>query len=96
MSSRKIRSLLVHPERTAIDIRLLSQVELNIIRTEAYTKIMGRNSDFMIQLSEDQLRTTVDDARVELSLWLDEWTSCILIRDREHCNHDRLPTRLYT
>ncbi|KAL1796770.1 hypothetical protein ACET3X_005310 [Alternaria dauci] len=74
-SSRKIRSLLVHPERTAVDIRLLSQVELNIIRTEAYTKIMGRNSDFMVQHSEDQLRTTVDDASVELSLWLDEWTT---------------------
>ncbi|KAF7677633.1 c6 zinc finger domain-containing protein [Alternaria burnsii] len=84
MSSRKIRSLLVHPERTAIDIRLLSQVELNIIRTEAYTKIMGRNSDFMIQLSEDQLRTTVDDARVELSLWLDEWTTIAMTEPAPH------------
>jgi hypothetical protein len=74
----------VHPERTAIDIRLLSQVELNIIRTEAYTKIMGRNGEFTTQHSEDQLRTTVDDASVELSLWLVEWTNIAMTEPAPH------------
>jgi hypothetical protein len=84
MSSRKIRSLLVHPERTAIDIRLLSQIELNIIRTEAYTKIIGRNSDFITQNDEDHVRTVVDDASVELSLWLDEWTNIAMTEPVPH------------
>jgi len=61
-----------------VDIRLLSQVELNIIRTEAYTKIMGRTSDFLLQQSEDQLRNAVDEASVELSLWLEEWRNIVL------------------
>jgi hypothetical protein len=86
MSSRKIKCLLVHPERTSVDIRLLSQVELNIIRTEAYTKILGRNGEYMIQHGEDQLRTTVDEACVELSLWLDEWTN---IASTEPAPHER-------
>ncbi|CAA9963374.1 C6 zinc finger domain containing protein [Pyrenophora teres f. maculata] len=77
ISPRKIRSLLAHPERTSVDIRLLSQVELNIIRTEAYTKIMGRNNDFLSQQSEEQLRSAVDEASVELSLWLEEWRSIV-------------------
>ncbi|KAI4907816.1 hypothetical protein J4E90_009223 [Alternaria incomplexa] len=84
MSSRKIRCLLAHPERTSTDIRLLSQVELNIIRTEAYTKIMGQSNDYMGQHSEDQLRTTVDEACVELSLWLDEWTNIALTEPAPH------------
>jgi len=83
-SPRKIRSLLSHPERTAVDIRLLSQIELNMIRTEAYTKIMRRNSDFLLQASEDQVRSTVDDASVELSLWLEEWTNIALAEPAPH------------
>ncbi|KAF1833505.1 hypothetical protein BDW02DRAFT_589605 [Decorospora gaudefroyi] len=77
-SPRKIRSLLAHPERTAVDIRLLSQVELNVIRAEAYTKIMGGSSNFPTQNSDDQLQSTLDDASVELSLWLEEWTNIAL------------------
>jgi hypothetical protein len=76
----------MYPERTSIDIRLLSQIELNTIRTEAYKGIIGQNSDFMVQHSEDQLRTTVDDASVELSLWLDEWTN---IASTEPAPHQR-------
>ncbi|RMZ67859.1 FAD-binding domain [Pyrenophora seminiperda CCB06] len=84
ISARKIRSLLTHPERTPVDIRLLSQVELNIIRTEAYTKIMGRTSNFLLQQSEEQLRNAVDEASVELSLWLEEWRSIVLTEPVSH------------
>lgn len=84
-SPRKIRSLLQHPERTSVDIRLLSQVELNLIRAEAYTKIMRRDTDeFLLQENENKVRSTVDEASVELTLWLDEWTNIILAEPVPH------------
>lgn len=84
-SSRKIRSLLNHPERTAVDIRLLSQVELNLIRTEAYAKIVRRNGDdFLLQETESQVQSTVENTCVELSLWLEEWTNIVLVELAPH------------
>ncbi|EMD85681.1 hypothetical protein COCC4DRAFT_180743 [Bipolaris maydis ATCC 48331] len=78
-SPRKIRSLLQHPEHTPVDIRLLSQVELNLIRADAYAKIMRRDTDeFLLQENENKVRSTVEEASVELTLWLDEWTNIIL------------------
>ena len=77
ISPRKVRSLVTHPERTAVDVRLLSQIELNIIRTEAYTKIVRQAGGSMLLHSEAQLRTTVEDASVELSLWLEEWSTIV-------------------
>jgi hypothetical protein len=68
-SSRKIGCLLHHPERTAVDVRLLSQIELNIIRTEAYAKIMCRDSDFLLQHSEDQLRSCHGLSLSFLNMW---------------------------
>ncbi|KAF1937038.1 hypothetical protein EJ02DRAFT_386375 [Clathrospora elynae] len=83
-SPRRIRSLLTHPERTAVDMRLLSQIELNIIRTEAYTKIMSQARNALLQHSEAQLRTTVEDATIELSLWFEEWTNIISAEPQPH------------
>jgi hypothetical protein len=77
ISPRKVRSLVTHPERTAVDVRLLSQIELNIIRTEAYTKIVRQAGGLVLPHSEAQLRTTVEDASVELSLWLEEWSTIV-------------------
>lgn len=74
ISPRKIRSLVTHPERTAVDLRLLSQIELNIIRTEAYNKIVKQTDGLPTVINEAQIRAIVDDASVELSLWLEEWT----------------------
>ncbi|QRD03763.1 hypothetical protein JI435_163710 [Parastagonospora nodorum SN15] len=75
LSPRKIRTLINHPERTAVDVRLLSQIELNIIRAEAYTKLIDR--DPISVQEERRLQTVLDDTTVELSLWLDEWTSIV-------------------
>ncbi|CBX97529.1 hypothetical protein LEMA_P106600.1 [Plenodomus lingam JN3] len=66
-SSRKIRRLLTHPERTYVDVRLLSQIELNILRTDAYSKIAQAGDDLHI-------KSIVQDSTTELSLWLREWT----------------------
>lgn len=84
-SSRKLRSLVTHSECTAVDFRLLSQVELNIIRTEAYRKIVQYTGDLLLPQNEAQIRATVDDASVELSLWIDEWANIVTAeKDPQH------------
>jgi hypothetical protein len=45
---------------------------------------MGRSSDFLLQHGENQLRSTVDDATIELSLWLEEWTNIALMEPTPH------------
>jgi hypothetical protein len=77
ISPRKIRTLVKHPERTAVDIRLLSQVELNVIRTEAYSKIVNQPRDALSPQNESRLQNTINDTSVELSLWLEEWNTII-------------------
>ncbi|KAF2637593.1 hypothetical protein P280DRAFT_407200 [Massarina eburnea CBS 473.64] len=75
-SSRRIHFLVNHPERTAIDVRLLSQIELNIIRTNAYSSIAQQHSNTSL-IPESHLRSTIKSTSVELSLWLDEWTGIV-------------------
>ncbi|KAJ4985515.1 hypothetical protein SVAN01_08986 [Stagonosporopsis vannaccii] len=70
---RKIRALLNQIECTAVDVRLLSQVELNLIRAEAYSNIVKYSSLSLLE-DEDAFRAKVYDTTTELSLWLNEWT----------------------
>lgn len=74
LSLRKIRSLVNHPERSAVDLRLLSQVELNMLRSEAYSKLNSICSDVLPD-DELRLRTVLDDTTVELSLWHADWAT---------------------
>lgn len=83
ISPRKVRTLIAHPERTSVDIRLLSQIELNIIRTEAYRRIVQHGKDLLLQHNEARLRATVEDATVELNLWLEEW-SAVISAEQDH------------
>ncbi|CAI6337590.1 unnamed protein product [Periconia digitata] len=76
ISSRRVRLLVNHPERTAVDIRLLSQVELNIIRANAYTAITQQHSSNSIA-TDAKLRSTVQGTALELTLWLEEWSDII-------------------
>ncbi|KAH7346937.1 hypothetical protein BKA66DRAFT_542887 [Pyrenochaeta sp. MPI-SDFR-AT-0127] len=76
-SSRKIRSLVTHPARTEVDVRLLSQIELNIIRADAYNKITLHAGDSLLPQDETELRRVVDDTGVELTLWLEEWAAVV-------------------
>ncbi|KAF2733373.1 C6 zinc finger domain-containing protein, partial [Polyplosphaeria fusca] len=76
ISSRRIRALVKHPASTAVDIRLLSQVELNIIRVNAY-RIIATQCAAAPLSDGKELRTTVNDSRIELRLWLEEWTAII-------------------
>jgi hypothetical protein len=77
VSPRKIISLISHQERTSVDVRLLSQIELNIIRAEAYTKLVSYHSDSLLPQNENRLRTVLQDTSVELSLWLEEWIGIV-------------------
>ncbi|KAF1847279.1 uncharacterized protein K460DRAFT_306294 [Cucurbitaria berberidis CBS 394.84] len=83
-SSRKIRSLITHPERATVDIRLLSQIELNMIRAEAYGSIIIQAGDPLHSQNEAQIRRTIDDTIIELSLWLDEWTTIVSTEPNPH------------
>jgi hypothetical protein len=69
--------LISHPERTAVDVRLLSQIELNIIRADAYIKLARNLGESQTMQDESRLRTVLDDTTIELSLWLDEWTTIV-------------------
>ncbi|KAH8719259.1 hypothetical protein GQ44DRAFT_623700 [Phaeosphaeriaceae sp. PMI808] len=80
VSPRKIRTLINHQERTAVDIRLLSQIELNVIRSEAYNKLTGKYGDSMLAQNEIHLRAILDDTTLELSLWLNEWANIVSIQ----------------
>lgn len=66
-----------HPERTAVDFRLLSQIELNIIRSNTYTSIARHYEATPLPGNEPLLRSTIQDTSIELSLWLEEWTAII-------------------
>lgn len=75
-SSRKIRSLAHHPEHTSVDIRLLSQVELNMVRSEAYN-IIAKHTGQVGPDNEALLQSDVQSLTVELSLWFEEWAVII-------------------
>lgn len=73
---RKIRALLNHPECTPVDIRLLSQVELNLIRTDAYSDILRQGGSSLFE-DESFIKAKVHDTTTELSLWLNEWSKVV-------------------
>jgi hypothetical protein len=82
---RKIRALLNHAECTTVDIRLLSQVELNLIRADAYSEILKHSGPSLLE-DEGCLRSQVYDTTTELSLWLNEWTGVV---SKEPIDHKR-------
>lgn len=77
VSPRKIRSLINHQERTSVDVRLLSQIELNIIRSEAYHRLTSNEGDPLLTQDETRLQSVLNDTSLELSLWLEEWTTIV-------------------
>lgn len=77
----RMRSLLSHPERTVVDLRLLSQVELNIIRARAHATLASCWTSSGLDI-EEEINSTVRDACVDLDLWLNEWIA--IVRDRSY------------
>ena len=72
-TSRRVRALVHHPSRSSTDIRLLSQLELNILRSNAYINIARYSQN----LDESAIHSTVCETVIELSLWLEEWSAVI-------------------
>ncbi|KAE9362899.1 hypothetical protein N431DRAFT_424290 [Stipitochalara longipes BDJ] len=71
---RRCRVLLGHPNRTALDFRMLSQVELNSIRALAHERLsppMGTT------LSDDEMSEIVQETRIDLSVWLSDWMNLV-------------------
>lgn len=54
----------------------MSQIELNIIRANAYTVITQQHTNTSLA-SEARLRSTIQGTAVELALWLEEWSAIV-------------------
>ncbi|KAH8803720.1 C6 zinc finger domain protein [Xylogone sp. PMI_703] len=67
---RRCRILLRHPALTALDLRLLAQVELNSIRALAQERLSPKPG---ISLTDNELNETARDIRIDLKIWLSDW-----------------------
>ncbi|CDM31528.1 transcriptional regulator family: Fungal Specific TF [Penicillium roqueforti] len=71
-NSRRCRVLLSHPWSTILDLRLFSQVELNILRANVGDALGGNTS-----LDGQSIADYVHDMKIELDLWFDDWLRII-------------------
>ncbi|PVH76092.1 hypothetical protein DL98DRAFT_465595 [Cadophora sp. DSE1049] len=73
---RRCRVLLGHPSRTMLDFRLLAQVELNAIRALAQERLAPKLGS-EVSLSDEEMSEIVQETRVDLSIWLSDWTNLV-------------------
>jgi uncharacterized Zn finger protein (UPF0148 family) len=66
--SRRCRILLDRPFTTPLDLRLLSQVELNALRGKVHDSISG-----MEQLDEEEVMDILNDVQVDIDVWYNDW-----------------------
>ncbi|KAJ5480051.1 transcriptional regulator family: Fungal Specific TF [Penicillium desertorum] len=69
---RRCRVLLSHPSSTILDLRLFSQVELNILRANVGDALGGKTS-----LDGQSIADYVHDMKIEVDLWFDDWLRII-------------------
>ncbi|EMR67465.1 putative c6 zinc finger domain protein [Eutypa lata UCREL1] len=67
-SAHRCRVLLQQPETTPLDLRLLSQVELNYLRTKIHDALEQQDGG-----SDDDILDEIRDARIDIDLWFSEW-----------------------
>ncbi|RAK73887.1 putative C6 transcription factor [Aspergillus fijiensis CBS 313.89] len=72
-NARRCRILLHHPSSTVLDMRLFSQVELNVIRANINDTLDIRDS-----LTREAIAEFVHEAKVDLDLWFDDWQRIIV------------------
>lgn len=65
---RRCRVLLDRPCSTSLDFSLFSQVELNVLRADVYTRIANLDTH-----DEDGRVEIVSDARIDLDVWYTDW-----------------------
>ncbi|KAF8861438.1 hypothetical protein BDZ45DRAFT_799906 [Acephala macrosclerotiorum] len=71
---RRCRVLLGHPSRTALDFRLLAQVELNSIRALAHERLSPAVGATM---GDEEMNEIVQETRIDLSVWLSDWSNLV-------------------
>ncbi|CEL09281.1 Putative C6 zinc finger domain protein [Aspergillus calidoustus] len=71
-NSRRCRKLLDHPSSTVLDLRLFSQVELNVIRVHI-NETLGTKAP----LARADVAAFVQEAKLDLDLWFDDWQRII-------------------
>ncbi|KGO40576.1 hypothetical protein PEX1_022530 [Penicillium expansum] len=71
-NARRCRVLLGHSSSTILDLRLFSQVELNILRANVGDALGGNTS-----LDGQSIADYVHDMKIELDLWFDDWLRII-------------------
>lgn len=74
-SSHQVRTLLSHPARTPLDLRLFAQVELNALRAEHYSSVTSIVQPF----TDDPYGVTriLTSAEHSLDVWLSEWQKIV-------------------
>ncbi|KAL2787880.1 C6 zinc finger domain protein [Aspergillus keveii] len=71
-NSRRCRKLLDHPSSIVLDLRLFSQVELNVIRVHI-NETLGTKAP----LARADVAAFVQEAKLDLDLWFDDWQRII-------------------
>ncbi|KAI2788664.1 hypothetical protein POX_e06685 [Penicillium oxalicum] len=69
---RRCRILLSHPSSTILDLRLFSQVELNILRATINDTLILNTT-----LNHHEISDFVHDMKTDLDLWFDDWLRII-------------------
>ncbi|RAH82100.1 C6 zinc finger domain protein [Aspergillus japonicus CBS 114.51] len=72
-NAQRCRILLHHPSSTVLDMRLFSQVELNVIRAN-----INDTLDVRDRLTREAIAEFVHEAKVDLDLWFDDWQRIIV------------------
>jgi hypothetical protein len=67
-AARRVKAFVAHPYRTALDLRLFAQVELNALRALSYEAIVTAGT-----ISDEAALTAVDGGVLDLDLWKAEW-----------------------
>ncbi|PTU23658.1 hypothetical protein P175DRAFT_0468353 [Aspergillus ochraceoroseus IBT 24754] len=71
-NARHCRKLLTHPSATVLDLRLFSQVELNVIRV-----YINETLGVKEPLDRSDISAFVHEAKLDLDLWFDDWQRII-------------------
>ncbi|KAI9154839.1 hypothetical protein HJFPF1_07398 [Paramyrothecium foliicola] len=71
--ARRCRILLESPHLTDLDLFLLAQVELNVLRA----KINDSISNHTTIINDDDIMDVVRDAKIDLEIWFSDWTRIV-------------------
>lgn len=65
---RRCRVLLESPFSTDLDLHLISQVELNVLRASTYRALASSFS-----LSDEDIMEVISDTKIDIDVWFNEW-----------------------